>query len=198
MLFLQVTCMTAEDFVRTVRIQASDGATEATIASLEAPVGRTPSQRDSELSKWYGSLAAEHQSMVQAAVREAAQQAVFSFLVLLDGVASIGKGRDGKLQLFYSERERGVLLTDPAKEELHNLFNKIPLESRSETDTAALRPYDVGPASELLGKSVPGDGLEIHHVPQKHFASLNITGYNSDSGTAIALPKADHRRMPPS
>lgn len=70
--------------------------------------------------------------MVKAAVREAPQQAVFSFLVLLDGVASIGKGRDGKLKLFYSERERRVLLNDPAKEELHNLFNKIPLESRSD------------------------------------------------------------------
>lgn len=189
--------MTAEDFVRTVRIQASEGATGATISSLEAPIGRKPSRRDSELSKWYESLPAEHRSMVKAAVREAAQQAVFSFLVLLDGVASIGRGLDGKLQLFYTEQERRVLLNDPAKEELHNLFNTIPSESRSETDTGALRPGDVGPASELLRKSVPGDGLEIHHVPQKHFASLSITGYNSDSAPAIALRKAEHRRMPP-
>jgi hypothetical protein len=135
---------------------------------------------------------------VKIAVREAAEQAVFSFLALLDGVASIGKGRDGKLQLFYTERERRVLLNDPVKEELHNLFNEIPPESRSETDTGALRANDVGLASELLRKSVPGDGLEIHHVPQKYFASLNIAGYDPDSAPAIALPKAAHRSMPPS
>jgi hypothetical protein len=189
--------MTGKDFVDVVRIQACDGAIEAMLLGLEIPPGRFPSQRDVDLSNWYRSLSPESQNMLQAIVAETARQAVFSFLALLDGVASLGKSRpEGKLQLFYVEREERYLLTDTASEELHNLFNQTPTKSTL-IERGLLEPHEVGPASALLRKSVPGDGLEIHHVPRKRVGSANVGGYDPDSAPAIALPKAEHRRMPP-
>ena len=55
-----------------------------------------------------------------------------------------------------------------------------------------LQAYDVGPADELYGRSVPGDGLQVHHGPQAHPAEQAIPGYVRRTGPAIALPDAEH------
>ena len=186
--------MTANDFVEAVRAQASDGAVDAVLSCLHSPPGRKPSQHDSELSNWYGSIPLEHQAMVQAIVVETAQQAVFSLLALLDGVAALGEEHHaGRLQLFYTNGEQQVLLNDPRQEELHNLFNRNLAAPSHMTGKGTLKPYDVGEVASLLRKSVPGDGLEIHQIPQKHSSELSDT----DTAPAMALPKCEHRRMPP-
>jgi hypothetical protein len=190
--------MTAKDFVEAVRAQASDGAVGAVVSCLQSPPGRKPSQHDSELSSWYGSIPPEHQAMVQAIVAETAQQAVFSFLALLDGVAALGdEHHAGRLQLFYTKGAQQVLLNDSSQEELHNLFNRSLAAPNRMAAKGTLKPYDVGDVASLLRKSVPGDGLEIHHVPQKHSAGLSNSGYDPDTAPATALPKCEHRRMPP-
>jgi hypothetical protein len=57
-------------------------------------------------------------------------------------------------------------------------------------------PYEVGTYKDLKAKSTPGDGLEIHHVPQKHPAGQVIPGYAPDTGSAIALPRGEHAAIP--
>lgn len=98
--------MTGKDFVNLAKIQACDGAIEATLSTLENSLGPSPSQGDVKLSTWYRSLSPDHQSVLKAVVVETAQQAVFSFFALLDGVASLGKSRlEGRLLLFYGEEK---------------------------------------------------------------------------------------------
>ena len=58
------------------------------------------------------------------------------------------------------------------------------------------QPYEVGNYDDLVAKSDKGDGLEIHHLPQKHPASQVIPGYDPDTGSAIALPRGEHRAIP--
>jgi hypothetical protein len=57
-------------------------------------------------------------------------------------------------------------------------------------------PYEVGTYRELKGKSDPGDGLDIHHVPQAHLASQVIPGYDYHNAPAIAVPRTEHVRIP--
>ena len=89
------------------------------------------------------------------------------------------------------------MLNDPLQEELHNLFNEMPIPSSLLKEQGMLEPHLVGPASNLLRKSAPGDGLEIHHVLQKHTAGVGIHRYDPDAAPAIALPKVEHRRIRP-
>lgn len=58
-----------------------------------------------------------------------------------------------------------------------------------------IKPYEVGTFDDLSksGRSVSGDGLDIHHVVQKHPAAQVIPGYNLQTAPAIALPSAEHR-----
>jgi hypothetical protein len=56
-------------------------------------------------------------------------------------------------------------------------------------------PYQVGRYNDLSARSV-GDDLAIHHVPQKHPAGQVISGYDLRRAPSIALPEAEHRRIP--
>jgi RHS repeat-associated protein len=68
--------------------------------------------------------------------------------------------------------------------------------SPSEAATEAVEPYEVGRVDDLLNRSVPGDGLDIHHFPQKHPAGQVIPGYDPDIGPGMAVPESMHRKMP--
>jgi len=39
--------------------------------------------------------------------------------------------------------------------------------------------------------------MDVHHVPDKYAMSSLIRNYDSEDAPAIALPKAQHRKMPP-
>ncbi len=56
--------------------------------------------------------------------------------------------------------------------------------------------YEVGTYDDLKARSVTGDGLDIHHVPQAHAAEQVIDGYDRKTGTAIALPREEHAVIP--
>jgi RHS repeat-associated protein len=60
----------------------------------------------------------------------------------------------------------------------------------------AVQPYEVGTADDLKRRSVPGDGLDIHHLPQKHPAGQVIPGYDPKTGPAMAVPEGEHRQIP--
>jgi hypothetical protein len=93
--------VTGEDFVRIAKLQAVSGAADATVAALNKPPGRTPASSDVELSDWYRASSPESKVKIKSVIDEAVQQAVFSFLALLDGASALGTGYDsGKLLLF--------------------------------------------------------------------------------------------------
>jgi hypothetical protein len=191
--------MTAEEFVRVAKLQACDGAIDATISSLGSDGDKGSSPTEREDSTWYRSLNAEHRSIVNDLIAETAHQAVFSFLALVDGVASLGDGKlPGRLELFYKTGDQRSLLNDGRKEELHNLFNELTSRASDVPPKGSLVAYEVGPAEALLSRSMPGDGLEIHHVPKKSVGMAAVSGYRSELAPAIALPKREHRRMPSS
>jgi hypothetical protein len=56
--------------------------------------------------------------------------------------------------------------------------------------------YEVAPANVLRARSVPGDGLDIHHAMQKGPAGQIIDGYNPNTAPAIAVPATLHENIP--
>jgi len=60
----------------------------------------------------------------------------------------------------------------------------------------AVKPYEAGQVDDLLKRSVPGDELQIHHVPQSHPAEQVIPGYSPSKGPGIALPRREHQLIP--
>ncbi|WP_373550644.1 RHS repeat domain-containing protein [Haliscomenobacter sp.] len=56
--------------------------------------------------------------------------------------------------------------------------------------------YEVGDYDDLQRRSVAGDGLDLHHVPQKKPAGQVIDGYDKKNGPAIALPQRVHKTIP--
>jgi RHS repeat-associated protein len=60
----------------------------------------------------------------------------------------------------------------------------------------ATAAYEVDSFNKLRNRSLPGDGLELHHAVQQKPAKSLVPGYKGEGGPAIALPKAEHRRIP--
>ncbi|WP_170978853.1 RHS repeat-associated core domain-containing protein [Pseudomonas asiatica] len=56
--------------------------------------------------------------------------------------------------------------------------------------------YDIGIYGNLKNRSMLGDKLDIHHAMQAHPASQVIPDYNYISAPAIAVPRAEHIRIP--
>jgi hypothetical protein len=69
--------------------------------------------------------------------------------------------------------------------------NVCPEEPRAGVD-----PYEVGPHSELKDRSVPGDGLDLHHAGQAHAMKQIVPGYAPETGPSIALPRGEHVLIP--
>ncbi len=65
-----------------------------------------------------------------------------------------------------------------------------------ESAKKAVQPYEVGAANDLRARSVPWDGIEIHHAPQSHPSSKLVQGYNEATAPTIALPKVEHKAIP--
>ena len=191
--------MNSEEFVKAVKLQTSDAAVDGTIKCLKRPPGRKPAERLLQLSHWYNQLPEKDQEMLKMALREAAEMAVFEFLCVLDGVSVIEDGRHkGELELYFVKSEERTQLNDPAKEELHNLFNALcSVGLHSHAQNSEISAYDQGCAADLKSKLKSGDGLDIHHVPDKYSSLQTVKDYDPNTAPAIALPKSEHRQTPP-
>jgi hypothetical protein len=118
--------MTTDQFVEAVKIQTSDAAVTGTIACLKRPPGRKPREKDVRLSEWYNRLHTLDQQMLQQALREATELAVFEFFCVLDGVTVIEDTREkGALELDYVKGSERTRLNPTEGEELHNIFNEM-------------------------------------------------------------------------
>ncbi len=59
-----------------------------------------------------------------------------------------------------------------------------------------VQPYEVGTVDDLLARSEPYDGLQIHHAPQASPAGQVIPDYDPQTASGIALPDSEHRAVP--
>ena len=59
-----------------------------------------------------------------------------------------------------------------------------------------VKEYETGLFDDLKGRSVAGDGLDIHHAPQDQLAQQVLPGATRPSGPSIALPELEHRAIP--
>jgi hypothetical protein len=64
--------------------------------------------------------------MVAEVIREAAENAVFGVLAILDGARVIENASEkGELQLYYVKGDERVLLNDQRKAPLHDVYNGL-------------------------------------------------------------------------
>ena len=75
--------------------------------------------------------------------------------------------------------------TDKALEKVAEINNKTGVQK-----------YEIGDFNDLQKKSKVGDGLDIHHIPQKKPASQVIENYDPKTAPAIALPQKQHKQIP--
>jgi hypothetical protein len=118
--------MNSEEFVEGIKREVTSSAVDGMMSQINVPSGRRPGQRLLRLSRWYKNLSADDQTLLREALEYAADNAVFGFFCVLDGVRTVEDGRSkGTFDLVYRKNGSTLLLNDPAKEELHNLYNSI-------------------------------------------------------------------------
>jgi hypothetical protein len=191
--------MTIEEFVKAVKIQTSDATIKGTLKSLSSPPGRKPRAQDVHLSQWYNRLNSTDRQRLGEALREAAELAVFSFFCVLDGVSVVEATPDkGEVEIYFVKGSERIRLNDPHREELHNVFNGMCQEDlRDSLVNSEIKPYESGEAQDLRAKLVPGGDIDIHHVPDKYLSAQAVTDYDPKRAPAMALPKPEHRKVPP-
>jgi hypothetical protein len=186
--------MDTRSFTTALAVQTNVAAVESVLSILRNPPGDAPEERYKGLSEWYNLLADKDREMLREIVKETAEQAVFNFLTVLDGVSAVENSPlKGDLLLYFVKDGNSALLNDPNGEELHNLFTEIVSCQPSAESPIGLDPYEVGPAADLRIKSRIGDGVDVHHVPRKHVGVQSIENYDPAMAPAIALPKGEHR-----
>jgi hypothetical protein len=117
--------MNSEEFVRGVKASCIDDLAEGEIRAFRNPPGRRPSRRLLRLSKWFQQLSQENQEVLAEALNAAAEDAIFGFFCVLDGVRVIESGPEkGSFELFHVKGEQRVLL-NPQNDDLHDLFQAM-------------------------------------------------------------------------
>jgi len=183
--------MTTTEFVQALKIQTSDAAIFGTIQNLEHPPGRKPRERDVMLSRWYKNLSESDRRLANAAMQEAAELAVFSFLCILDGVSAIENGHEkGDLHLTYVKGGEELLLNNPAEGCLHDEYNALCQSSDPlPPERLAVQPYEVSSVDHLRSGQSSADGLDLHAVAPEE------SRLPPSDATAMALPKNEHRKL---
>lgn len=182
--------MTRSDFVKALKNQTSDAAFFGTKQNLEQPPGRKPREQDVKLSAWYMGLGDSDRESVDAAMLEAAELAVFSFLCILDGVSTVENDSEkGELQLQYIRSGEVFRLNDPADGLLHDAYNDVCREfPPAPPERSEARVYEVAPASQLRKQQKYTDAMDWHAVSP-------IASRSGDDSPAISLPKNEHRKL---
>lgn len=118
--------MKAEEFIATVKQVVHDSAVKSVCSTLEAPPGRRPARRLTELSQWYHTLSPADRQRLSEVVQHAVHSSIFGFLSVLDGVRAIEYGPDkGSLELAFTRGTERQLLNDPEREFLHDIYQSL-------------------------------------------------------------------------
>jgi hypothetical protein len=72
----------------------------------------------------------------------------------------------------------------------------FPLSGGVRVVNNPVQPYEVGTYKDLVNRSLTGDGLDIHHVPQKWPAGQVIDDYDYINAPSVALPEGEHAAIP--
>lgn len=115
--------MRREEFIERVRRGVYDSSIDGIISLLVKPPGRKPSRVLTELSDWYNQLSHVDKVRVRTTIQLAVRDTVFGMLAVLDGDRTVNEsGETGILTLNYAHDRVSILLNDPTKEPLHDLF----------------------------------------------------------------------------
>lgn len=116
--------MTPTNFVKALKSEVYDAAVTDVIAQIKKPSGRRPSESIQKLSKWFNQLTESDQQAVIDVASLSAQNAVFGFLCVLDGVRAIEDGdQESELQLNYIRVSEPIICLNPLSGSLlHDLF----------------------------------------------------------------------------
>jgi hypothetical protein len=121
--------MDAETFVDIVKREVHDSGVRDVLETLGRPSGRKPQERLVELSEWFGALPPPDRERVRLVVELAVHSGVFGLLAVLDGVRAIESGANkGSLDLTYSRGSERQVLTAPANDFLHDLYQALVYE----------------------------------------------------------------------
>jgi hypothetical protein len=133
--------MDSEEFVRAVKRTCSDNEGEENVRSLRNSPGRRPQCKAAPAQKWFHQLDPGTQAGLVEALNDAAEGPVFGLLCILDGMGAIEDGPNkGRLELYYVNGEQRILLNDPIREELHNLFKACAASIEHRRRSANLWP----------------------------------------------------------
>ena len=117
--------MDKEEFIKLVKSEISGSATESIIENLIDPPGRKPSPELKAQSEFYNSLSEDKKKVVNTIISEVANEAIFGFLCVLDGVRSISKADElNNLELTHVGNSRKTLLNSEQGEYLHDIYNR--------------------------------------------------------------------------
>jgi len=117
--------MTPHDFLSAIKASASESSVEDTIRLFKKPPGRSPSQHLLKLSKWYLSLEASDQQLLEEALRFATDTTIFGLLCILDGArAIVDPSKDAQFELYYVEGDKKVLINKPS-DALHESYREF-------------------------------------------------------------------------
>jgi uncharacterized protein RhaS with RHS repeats len=108
---------------------------------------------------------------------------------------------EGAAVVYIATAVTGYIASPQGQSAIRGAFSALGSIGSSITSSVSrfaekVNPYDVGTYEELKKKSVPGDKIDIHHVPQAGQATQTIPGYDKKTGTAIAIPEAEHESIP--
>src|SRR5690349_12160906 len=103
--------MTSDDFARAVKLYASDAAARITLSNLKSPPGRRPTPEYIRRSEWFGKLSLSDQEILTEIIQEAAENAAFGLLAIIDGSRVVeDTPAKGDFELHYSREDQRILL----------------------------------------------------------------------------------------
>lgn len=114
--------MHPEEFIKAIRV-INAAAMKGLIQSFEDPPGRTPAPNLLRVSNFLKKLNEEDREVFLEALQIAADDAFYSFFLVLDGLLAFEPvGPKGRLDLIYDNGISRILLNDPDFEPLSALF----------------------------------------------------------------------------
>jgi hypothetical protein len=124
--------MDANNFAQIVREVRNDAIND-TISFFTKPPGRKPRKRHLDISNWLNSLNNDDQYRVRELIKESIDTSLFGLLCILDGVRVIESEENrGHFKLFYYKDNQEILLNNPEKEDLHDIYNYLIQNEQTE------------------------------------------------------------------
>ncbi len=115
--------MNSEQLISIIKQVVRKCAIEDMIENLEDPPGRKVSEVEQLRSDWFNRLPEDDRSKIESIITDSVDEALFGLLSVIDGSRSIEDGEDkGRLLLIHKCHEE-ILLNDPDKIALHDLYN---------------------------------------------------------------------------